>query len=68
MLFEQGLLEEEYQSRRCWKDKKELSIWNLCERGRLAVNDKGLLRVEVIIVTASDLQVNKELCWVHRHV
>src|SRR5271170_6856176 len=65
-LFRDGdLSKEEYCKERCWKPKKGLRVIDCTEYGRPTPNEDGTFDDEVILISASSLQVAPEQCWVH---
>jgi hypothetical protein len=61
------ITKKEYLETRCWATAKGLSVWKVTEQGRpMASQADGLLGVDVVLITATELQMAPEDCWVHK--
>ena len=57
--------ESDYDEERCWQTGKGLRAWNVAQQGIPRLNsDKLYGEVDVVLITASSLQVDPIACWV----
>jgi len=57
--------QSDYNRDKCWKSEKGLRVWNVSSEGIPTPNAQGLYQgVDVVLITASALQVNPSICWV----
>jgi hypothetical protein len=55
---------KEYNKERCWKPKRGLRVWDVTSQGIPPMNADGLIKnVDVVLITASALQVDPGRCW-----
>ena len=57
--------ESDYDEERCWQTGEGLRVWNVAQQGIPKLNsDKLYADVDVVLITASSLQVDPIACWV----
>ena len=57
--------ESDYDEERCWQTGKGLRVWNVAQQGIPRLNSDELYAgVDVVLITASSLQVDPIACWV----
>jgi hypothetical protein len=57
--------ESDYNREKCWKEGKDLRVWDVTSQGIPRANDRGIYEgIDVVLITASALQVDPFACWV----
>jgi len=54
-----------YTRERCWKPRKGLRVWDVMTKGKPQC-DVGLFDTDIVLITASELQITPEHCWVNK--
>ena len=60
-------LQSDFDKERCWKLNKGLRVWDATRQGPPCANSQGIYEgIDVVLVTASTLQVHPRNCWVNK--
>jgi hypothetical protein len=66
-LWNSGMVAAEYEKERCWQPKKGLQVWDVNRQGIPKANSSGIYEgIDVVLITASALQIDPVSCWVNQ--